>query len=76
MGEGIAKISVYPNPVQNHLLNITTAEPTHITIYDAAGRKVGNQKLKEGSHKLDVSGMTGGLYRLQTGNEVIPVIIP
>jgi hypothetical protein len=76
MGEGIAKISVYPNPVQNHLLNITTAEPTHITIYDATGRKVVHQKLKEGSHTLDVSGMTGGLYRLQSGNEVIPVIIP
>lgn len=76
MGEGIAKISVYPNPVQNHLLNITTTEPTHITIYDATGRKVGHQKLKEGSHTLDVSGMTGGLYRLQSGNEVIPVIIP
>lgn len=76
MGEGIAKISVYPNPVQNHLLNITTAEPTHITIYDATGRKVVHQKLKEGSHTMDVSGLPGGLYRLQAGTEVIPVIIP
>jgi hypothetical protein len=47
-----------------------------ITLFDATGRRVLSQKLKEGAHTLDVSGMTGGLYRLQSGNEVIPVIIP
>jgi hypothetical protein len=76
MGEGSAGISVFPNPVQNYLIKITTPEPTHITLYDATGRKVLAQNLKEGTHTVDASGLPGGLYRLQSGNAVIPVIIP
>lgn len=76
MGEGSAVISVFPNPVQNHQLIVNTTEPTHIALYDATGRRVLSQNLKEGAHTLDVSGLTGGLYRLQAGNAVIPVIIP
>ena len=76
MGEGSAGISVFPNPVQNHLLKIATTEPTQIMLYDATGRKVMSQYLKEGTHTLDVSGLPGGFYRLQAGTEVIPVIIP
>jgi len=76
MGEGSAGISVFPNPVQNDLLKITTTEPTQISLYDATGRKVMSQNLKEGTHTMDASGLPGGLYRLQAGNAVIPVIIP
>ncbi len=76
MGEGSAGISVFPNPLQNHILNVSTSEPTQITLFDATGRRVLSQKLKEGAHTLDVSGLPGGLYRLQTDNAVIPVIIP
>jgi hypothetical protein len=76
MGEGSAGISVFPNPLQDHILKVSVAEPMQITLFDATGRRVLSQKLKEGAHTLDVSGMTGGLYRLQSGNEVIPVIIP
>lgn len=76
IGEGSAGISVFPNPLQDHILKVSVAEPMQITLFDATGRRVLSQKLKEGAHTLDVSGMTGGLYRLQSGNEVIPVIIP
>lgn len=76
MGENSPNLIVSPNPVQNRLLKITAAEPTQIALFDATGRKVGHQKLKEGSHTMDVSGLPGGLYRLQAGTEVIPVIIP
>jgi len=75
MGEGSTGISEFPNPVQNHLLKIATTEPTQIIFYDATGRKVMSQNLKEGTHKMDASGLPGGLYRLQAGTAVIPVII-
>jgi hypothetical protein len=35
-----------------------------------------SQYLKEGAHTMDASGLPGGLYRLQSSNAVIPVIIP
>ena len=76
MGEGSAGISVFPNPLHDHILKVSVAEPMQITLFDATGRRVLSQKLKEGAHTLDVSGMTGGLYHLQSGNEVIPIIIP
>lgn len=75
MGEGSTGICVFPNPVQNHLLKITTTEPTQISLYDATGRMVMSQNLKEGTHKMDASRLPGGLYRLQAGTAVIPVII-
>lgn len=76
MGEKSGKTSVYPNPVQNHRLTISIAEPTQITLFDAAGRRLLSQNLKEGEHTLDVSGLQGGMYYLHAGAEVLPIIIP
>jgi hypothetical protein len=67
---------VYPNPIQNGQLNLTLSEGAQVTLYDATGRKVLSQPLREGSHTVNIGGLQGGLYHLSVGADVIPIIIP
>ncbi|MBM3921039.1 MAG: T9SS type A sorting domain-containing protein [Sphingomonadales bacterium] len=76
MDENRLQTMVYPNPIQNGQLNLTLAETAQVTLYDAAGRKVLVQSLKEGSHTVNAGGLQGGLYHLNVGTKVIPIIIP
>lgn len=76
MNENGLQTIVYPNPIQNGQLNLTLSEGAQVTLYDATGRKVLSQSLKEGSHTVNAGGLQGGLYHLNVGTNVIPIIIP
>ena len=76
MGESSIKVNVYPNPVQNHVLALSINEPATMELYDATGRRVLTQRLKEGKHSLDVSGLQAGLYQLHCCAIALPIMIP
>lgn len=76
IGDNNPTVNVFPNPVQNHRFTVTITRQGEVNLFDATGRRVLSQNLKEGSHLLDVSGLQSGVYSLRTGSEVLPLIIP
>lgn len=63
-------LSIYPNPA-NTVLNIELNENTHIEIINLLGKTVSTQKLNAGINSIDVSGLTSGVYFIQTERGVI-----
>lgn len=76
MGEGAVSVSFYPNPVQKGEFVLNVAEAQQVELYDASGRKVISQYTQTGSHVLNVSELSGGVYYLRAGGGVFPVIVP
>jgi hypothetical protein len=76
IGDNGSTVSVYPNPLKDQHLTVTVAEPLQVYLFDATGRKVLSQYLREGMHALNLSGLCGGIYQLRAGTEVLPIIIP
>lgn len=60
------KLIVYPNPVQNQLIvsNIKSDEYDRLTIYNMQGALVLQQSTNSNLVRLDVSGLTDGMYLL------------
>jgi len=76
IGDNGSMLNLYPNPVKNQQLTVTLTEPLLVDLFDASGRKVLSQYLREGMHALKLSGLHGGVYQLRAGAEVLPIIIP
>jgi hypothetical protein len=74
--EEMAKISLFPNPVEDYLL-VTLGEyiPKYgqIMIYDISGRTVRTQRIYHGQNNVDMTGLMSGIYllRISDGNVVI-----
>lgn len=62
-------LNLYPNPA-NNVLNIELKEDTYIEIVNLLGKTVATQKLNAGVNSIDVSGLTSGIYFIQTEDGV------
>ncbi|MEP7255373.1 MAG: S8 family serine peptidase [Ferruginibacter sp.] len=59
-------ITIYPNPVLNSRIFITSSGNCNSAIlYDAAGKKIRTFKLQGRSNTLDLSGIAKGIYQLK-----------
>ncbi|MEO5944246.1 MAG: T9SS type A sorting domain-containing protein [Ferruginibacter sp.] len=68
-------ISVYPNPVENGMLNIDAKENTIMYLYSNEGRKLMERKLTAGKQIINVSGLAKGSYFIKTDKQTLPFII-
>ena len=68
--DGIAQLSIYPNPVSNGKIYITTKEnlSKSIEIYDVLGKKILSESLF--GKELNISKLTAGIYilKIKEGN--------
>lgn len=57
------------------LLNINGLAPgSKVKVYDASGKMVASGNSADGSLRLDLSNMKGGVYILRTGNNVVKFV--
>jgi len=72
-----ADISLFPNPVQDHLL-ITLGEyvPAHgqIMIYDVTGRPIITQRIYYGQNSVDMSALQAGMYMWKVVDVINPSV--
>ena len=68
-----ANVSVYPNPAKEELFisinNLKSNAISFLEIYNIAGQKVLDQSILQNNTKLDLSGLSKGLYLLKTNVE-------
>lgn len=69
-------ISVYPNPVTDGNLvvqyNLTSSQDINVKVYDLSGKEVyttGFAKAQNGNRKLDLSGLSNGMYMVTFSTE-------
>jgi hypothetical protein len=72
--QGKRSLSVYPNPVRDHnlnlLLNFSSEEMAHATIYDLSGLELANFSFSGPNHLEPVKLLSGSyLLRVRTGTE-------
>jgi parallel beta-helix repeat protein len=70
------KVKIYPNPVNNGILNIsfenTISDESIITVIDQSGRELINNKIADkNNHSIDVSILPPGIYLLLIRNKFI-----
>jgi uncharacterized repeat protein (TIGR01451 family) len=68
-----ANVSVYPNPAKEELFisinNLKSNAISYLEIYNIAGQKVLDQSILQNNTKLDLSGLSKGLYLLKMNVE-------
>ncbi|HUH29073.1 T9SS type A sorting domain-containing protein [Gelidibacter sp.] len=68
--DGIVDLSIYPNPVSNGKIYITTKEnlTKNVEIYDVLGKKIISESLF--GKELNISKLTAGIYilKIKEGN--------
>jgi len=68
-----ANLSVYPNPAKEELFisisNFKSNTNNHIEIFNISGQKVLDQSILQNNTKVDLSGLSKGLYLLKTNIE-------
>jgi len=62
-----SRLYVYPNPVENHLF-VSADWPMSVWITDATGKVLKREEVNSTESKLDVSGLSSGLYFLRFEN--------
>ena len=60
-GAGQSSLSLHPNPVSDQL-TVTIGTSADITLIDALGRTVATQKVSAGETKIDMRGLSKGVY--------------
>jgi len=66
---------LFPNPADNTITIMSTYD-THLYIYAANGRLVGEMPLTEGSNQVDISSYPAGIYLVRTAlGQSAPLII-
>lgn len=58
---------VLNNPVESGLLNLQVNEPVEMIVLDATGKVVLKERLSAGLQTMNLSGLPGGIYILNTG---------
>lgn len=59
-------VNVYPNPAASQVfLEFDATVYTHLTIYDALGKQVKTQSLKNGNEAVDISDLPEGYYTMR-----------
>jgi hypothetical protein len=68
-----ANLSVYPNPAKEELFisisNFKSNTNNHLEIFNISGQKVLDQSILQNNTKVDLSGLSKGLYLLKTNVE-------
>jgi len=57
-----AEISIYPNPVTDHLSITSDVEMTQIDIFNQLGQKVVGQVVKDTNYSMNTAGLHAGVY--------------
>lgn len=68
LGEDVASVKIYPNPVEHHLF---VTRPGQLKILDSSGREVVNQKVDE---SIDLSSLKTGFYIAIVNNTPVKFI--
>lgn len=66
--EGIEGLQIYPNPVTNGRIFITTDQNSNakeIEIYDMLGKKVLTTTLNSTTKEINISNLTAGVYMIK-----------
>ena len=66
-------IVLYPNPAKDHI-NLKVAIAGSCRIYDAGGRRVKMQDLRQGENYIDISNLSAGVYYIVVGDTKIQFI--
>lgn len=76
LNTAVSAVRILNNPVQNGtlLLQVAEGEKT-ISLYNAQGQVMFSKRLTAGTHKLDVSGYTKGIYWLHTSLQTEQIVI-
>jgi len=61
-------VSIYPNPVRDHLKIENLHEPTDVTIYNVTGQVICTVTSAMGSTEIDMSNVSAGVYFVKTQN--------
>ncbi len=59
------QLSVYPNP-SNGLFYVSATQQVNISISDISGKIIFNESVQEGTHTLDLTNLSNGLYILKS----------
>ncbi|RYY25282.1 MAG: T9SS type A sorting domain-containing protein [Chitinophagaceae bacterium] len=73
--ETFRSFSVYPNPVVNGKLNISTRKAITIQIYNSEGALVLQRKLQQGNNVILITPSIAGTYYIRSGMETLPFIV-
>ncbi len=68
-----ADFSVYPNPFKEYII-VTLPEGRQLSIYNMSGQCVYEQELPAGANKINVAGLSRGIYTVKYGNGSVKVI--
>ncbi|MEJ2114454.1 MAG: T9SS type A sorting domain-containing protein [Flavobacteriaceae bacterium] len=60
---------MYPNPVNNGYVNISTTQDLDAIIYDVLGKQILSEKITSSQNKIDVSGFNKGIYLVKLISE-------
>ena len=71
----ISKISVYPNPASNGMVNVKLQDASTIFIYNSIGELMMSKQLQAGTQQLDLSRLSKGVYQLKAGTETVQVVV-
>jgi len=71
--ENQAQITVYPNPTQDKLI-IETEKVLPIRIVNALGATVLETQIEQGNNSIDLTGLTSGIYFVQTETSTFKLI--
>ena len=68
--EAVASVKIFPNPANGNEVNILSNDDILAEIYDVLGKKVKVQNISANQTKLNISGLSKGVYliKLQTEN--------
>lgn len=70
----LSSITIYPNPAkENFYVNIGNPENEEfsLTIFNAIGAVVKNEKLKQNKQQINISGLSNGIYLVEVNSENI-----
>jgi hypothetical protein len=68
-------LRVFPNPVSGLLTVRSGHQEGNVSLYDAAGKKVMETSLNEGSGSLMTNNLPGGIYLLRVAGSVVRVVV-
>lgn len=71
--ETTESFSIYPNPINNGFLNISsnTNESINFSIFNTLGQKVLQNETQNSKYKVDVSSLSSGVYFLKMNDKLI-----
>lgn len=67
--DGVASVKLYPNPANGNVVNIISNVDIIAEVYDVLGKKVKVQNISANQTKLNISGLSKGVYLVKLQSE-------